>query len=80
MTWNYRIVRYLDNKGFGLHEVYYEGDKEVAMTNDPISFSCDVEEGPEGVSVSLKMALNDAQNRPIFDEPKKWPKRGFNNA
>ena len=80
MTWNYRIVRYLDNKGFGLHEVYYEGDREVAMTESPASFVCDAEEGPDGVSDSLRLALSDASHRPVFDEPKEWPKGELHNA
>jgi hypothetical protein len=76
VTWNYRIVRYLDNKGFGLHEVYYnEAGKPYAMTEDPCRFSCDVEEGAEGVRGSLLTAFTDANRRPVFDEPKKWAKR-----
>ena len=49
MSWNYRIVKYLDDKGFGLHEVYYDKDGEPwGMTKWPVTFACDLEEGPGG--------------------------------
>lgn len=72
--WNYRIVKYKDGTGYGLHEVYYD-DKELAwsMTKHPISFSCDEEEGPDGVIKSVQMACDDAAKRPVFEEPNKWP-------
>ena len=26
MTWNYRVVKYSDGSGYGLHEIYYDDD------------------------------------------------------
>lgn len=72
--WNYRIVKYKTGDGYGLHEVYYDDVGEAwAMTKDPISFGCDIEEGPEGVLSSIRLALQSVETRPVFDEPKKWP-------
>lgn len=74
MTWNYRIVRYRDNKGFGLHEVYYDSEgRPWSMTVEPATFACDVDEGPEGVRGSLLMARVDAIKRPVLDVPDVWP-------
>lgn len=72
--WNYRIVKYKDGSGFGLHEVFYDKDGEPwAMTENPASFVCDNDEGPNGINQSLSRARVDALKRPVFDEPKKWP-------
>ena len=74
MSWNYRIVRYRDNKGFGLHEVYYDKDGEPwGMTEDAARFICDAEEGPGGITGSLMMARTDVRKRPMLDVPDKWP-------
>lgn len=74
MTWNYRIVRYRDEGGYGLHEVYYDDDGQPwAMTEKPCGFACHVEEGPVGVQESLATALEDATQRPVLDEPEQWP-------
>jgi hypothetical protein len=74
MPWNYRIVKYKDGSGYGLHEVLYDDEGQPwAMTNDPIGFSCRSDEGPQGIRTSLLMARVDAIKRPVFDEPKKWP-------
>lgn len=76
MSWNYRIVRYRNNDGFGLHEVFYDKNNlPWTMTEEPASFVCGVDEGPNGVKQSLLMARVDAIKRPIFDEPDegKWP-------
>lgn len=74
MSWNYRIVKYRDGSGYGLHEVYYDADgKPWGMTRRPCSFGCDLEEGPQGIVTSLLTARVDARKRAILDEPKKWP-------
>ena len=76
MSWNYRIVRYRNNEGFGLHEVYYDADgMPWGMTEDAVRFVCDAEEGPSGVKGSLLMAQSDSIKRPILDLPEdgKWP-------
>ena len=73
MTWNYRIVRYKNGSGFGLHEVFYnKSGKATAMTQNPISFSVDAEEGANTVISAMSMALSDAITRGVFDEPEKW--------
>jgi hypothetical protein len=74
MVWNYRIVKYRDGGGYGLHEVYYDAaGLPWTMTAEPTSFVCDVDEGPEGVKEALLMARVDAIKRPVLDEPEKWP-------
>jgi hypothetical protein len=70
MTWNYRIIKhdepeYVGKEWFALHEVYTDNGK-MSWTEDPISFVCDVEEGPEGITKSLETALSDARNRPVL--------------
>lgn len=77
MTWNYRIVKFKNtprNKEFtgedhyyALHEVYYnEAGKPDGITENPITFVCDEEEGPDGITRSLERALKDAKNRPVL--------------
>lgn len=74
MSWNYRIVRYRDGSGFGLHEVYYDKDGEPwSMTENAVSFRCDTDEGPAGIKQSLLTARVDSIKRPIFDEPEVFP-------
>jgi hypothetical protein len=73
MTWNYRVVRYRDGTGYGLHEVHYDDEGEPwSMTQRPASFACDAAEGPEGIRDSLLAALVDTK-QPVFDEPERWP-------
>jgi hypothetical protein len=68
-TWNYRIVRYT-NGGLGLHEVYYdEAGMITGRTENPCSFACDEEEGPEGIIGSLEMALKDAKEKAVVQDP-----------
>lgn len=74
MTWNYRIVRYPNNEGFGLHEVYYDSDGQPwGMTEDAVRFVCSAEEGTAGIVDSLLTARVDASRRPVFDVPDVWP-------
>ena len=74
MSWNYRIVKYLDGSGFGLHEVFYDdSDRPWSMTEEAADFRCDADEGPQGVRESLLLARVDAIHRPVLKEPKKWP-------
>ena len=66
--WNYRIVKYKKDEGYGLHEVYYnyKGEPE-ARTERPI-IACDNDEGPEGIIAALKMALDSVESRTILNE------------
>lgn len=71
MSWNYRIVRYKNGGGYGLHEVYYDyeyGGKIFGVTEAAVAFVCNAEEGPEGVKASLLMALADAGKYPVLEE------------
>lgn len=83
MAWNYRIILHdMDpDRGrhfFGLHEVYYDGPggKVTGWTENPISFSCAVDEGHEGIIRSMELALNDAKQRPILRERELWKQIG----
>jgi hypothetical protein len=76
MSWNYRIVRYRNGEGFGLHEVFYDDfGLPWGMTENPAKFVCSTDEGPAGINDSLLVARVDAIQRPVFDEPEegKWP-------
>jgi hypothetical protein len=76
MSWNYRIVKYKDGSGYGLHEVYYD-DAGLAwsMTERAIDFTADSDDGPGGIADAMELAIKDARERPVFDEPTKWPGR-----
>lgn len=74
MSWDYRIVKYKDGSGYGLHEVYYD-DAGVAwsMTDQPVGFTChDYEDPKQSIADQLVMAKTNARLRPIFDEPDEW--------
>jgi len=71
MSWNYRIIRYHDGT-FGLHEVYYDkANQPWGMTKHPCRFLTDRD--PDDLIKSLEMAAKDARERPILDQPKRWP-------
>jgi hypothetical protein len=70
MSWNYRIVKYADGTGYGLHEVHYDHDnKPIRMTKEPAGFAGD---SPEEVRAALLAAKVDATKRTVFDEPEGW--------
>jgi len=74
MTWNYRVIRYFDGRGFGLHEVYYDDQgRPWGMTCEACRFVVDAGEDVAGIIKSLKMALKDTREFPVLDEPEKWP-------
>ncbi len=74
MIWNYRIVKYIDGSGWGLHEVFYNDNGEPSsMTAEPISFVAMPNDEPNMIRDDLRDALEDATNYPILDEPEKWP-------
>jgi hypothetical protein len=68
--WNYRIVRHHHEgeEWFGLHEVHYENGRPIAVTENPITFVCDGDEGPKAIARALERALLDAETRPVLDE------------
>ncbi len=70
MTWNYRIVEYINGSGFGLHRVHYDrDDKAIRMSAQPVGFADD---SPEEIRSSLMLARMDAHRRPVFKEPEGW--------
>ena len=78
MSWNDRIVQYRDGAGYGLHEVFYDdAGKPWSMTEAPIGFSCDLDEGPEGIRDSIDMAFADSRREPVLIQPEtgQWPGR-----
>lgn len=73
MTWNYRIVKYRDGSGWGVHEVYYDEEGQArAMTTLPVGFTAETK---GELKRMLEMALDDAHNRWPFIEPQPdgWP-------
>lgn len=68
-TWNYRIVRYANGTGYGLHEVYYGDGQPNGMTVEPSYF---VDDTPDGLIADMEVALRDARERPVLDEPPEW--------
>ena len=69
MKWNYRIVKYADGSGLGLHEVYYdENNRPCLMSKEPVRFTG---ESVSDVRMSLEAAWS-ALNRPVFEEPNEW--------
>ena len=59
MNWDYRIIRYADGAGYGLHEVYYDDDGEIdMMTEDAVGARGDT---PADVVETLLMMLRDAR-------------------
>lgn len=70
MSWNYRIVKYKDGSGYGLHEVFYDDNGVPSgMTKNPAGFVSSEYEGPAGIHESMMMARTDAIRRPVLEEP-----------
>lgn len=66
MTWNYRIIDF--GTHFALHEVYYdEVGQPKRYTSGPADFVVDLEDGAEGITASLEIALRDARQHPVLD-------------
>lgn len=79
--WNYRIVKYADGSGYGLHEVYYDDNGEPkGYTENPCGFVTDCEGGGERearleILRAMARAVSDAATRDILDAAAHWPKR-----
>lgn len=72
MTWHYRLVKYADGSGFGVHEVYYNDDgTPKAMSKKPTDF---VGETVEEVNRLLMLANADVKRCGVFEEPPEWAK------
>lgn len=73
MSWNYRIIHHdMDadeaKHWLGLHEVFYEDGVVAEWTKDAVDFVCGLDEGPEGLVLSLEQALRDARGQPVLRE------------
>ena len=60
MSWDYRIIRYRNDHGFGLHEVYYDDDGEINMMTENATGA--LGDTPGGVVATLEMMLADAKS------------------
>lgn len=70
MAWNYRIVLHdedpdQDKHWFGLHECYYE---PTGWTENPTTFVCSKDEGPEAIIAALERALQTLKSSPVIVE------------
>lgn len=59
MSWNYRFVQVGDT--VGIYEVYYEGDKPTARTEDPVSLHGETE---VAIRDDLEQLSEDLQKHP----------------
>lgn len=77
MTWNYRVLRYQRGEAtwYALHEVYYDEEgRPRAYTAEPATFvGIDEDDGRESIAQALRLALNDAEARPVLDAEKDFP-------
>lgn len=65
MSWSYRIIKYADDDGYGLHEVYFDPNGEVTgWTENPIT----VGDTTKGIVEQLLQMRICAKNHPVFDE------------
>lgn len=69
MSWNYRVVKYANNEGFGLHEVYYDAKGKIdGWTEDPI-LTCSADEVPEIEFIKeFKAMTRDIENEAFLEE------------
>lgn len=85
--WIYQIVKYRDGSGFGLHEVYYNGDDEPwGMTEKPETLRigpCTADDDPTTADVlrrEMASMLADAIRYDVVEEPEKWIECPFKDA
>lgn len=62
--WNYRLIEYADNDGFGLHEVHYIDGEIDSWTEKPIIVGMSV----ESIYEQLLIMRTDVRHRPVLDE------------
>lgn len=69
MSWNYRVVKYANNEGYGLHEVYYDkNDKIEGWTEHPV-VTCEADESFEREFVKeLTAMIADIERAPCLKE------------
>ena len=84
--WIFQIVQYKDGSGFGLHEVYYNGDEVPwGRTDNPeVLFARpSVDDDPptaEGLRRTMALMLSDAIRHDILYEPEEWAECPFQDA
>ena len=82
--WIFQIVKYKNGSGFGLHEVYYNGDEEPwSMSSKPEILNHlgpDIDDEPvtaEGLKQNMAMMLADAIRHDVLIEPEEWAEPPF---
>jgi hypothetical protein len=69
ISWNYRIVQRRDGS-FGLQEFFDDSAGEPwSMTANPARFECMADDRPAELAGALELALRDAREHPVFEEP-----------
>jgi hypothetical protein len=66
MTWNYRVIRHVgpgDRVSYRIHEVYYEGDQVVTVTEEAVTPSGEEMEDLKEQFEQMKTAFE----KPILD-------------
>lgn len=71
MTWSYRIIEHdtdpITGSWFGLHEVHYNRKRRPeGWSEDPVRFVCPGDEGVNGITEALWIAIKDATSRPVL--------------
>ena len=82
--WTYQIVKYKNGSGFGLHEVFYNGDDTPwGRTDNPEvldHLGPDIDDEPvtaEGLKQSMAVMLADAIRHDVLEEPEEWAEPPF---
>ena len=82
--WNYRVVKKkiplangTSTNSYGLYEVYYNKNGDAwCMSSQPVGFCADYcdsdSEGVDEIIQAMEMAIRDASEHPIFEEPETW--------
>jgi hypothetical protein len=66
---NWRIVKYSNGTGFGLHEVYYNDDNSLrSMSARPFHVGDPADE----IRQAAMMANADAHRQPVLEQPTGW--------
>lgn len=72
--WNFRLVKYRDGSGYGIHEVFYDEEGEpFDMSEEATTFQISPPEDGAYLVQVMSMALKDCLCQPVFEEPETWP-------
>ena len=81
--WIFQIVKYKDGSGFGLHEVYYNGDElPWSRSTEPekLCIGPGTKDDPvtaEGLRRDMALMLADAIRHDVLMEPEEWADPSF---